>query len=1072
MKIRISKKICVFLSFLLSAALLLSLTACSSGSEAKVNTTDKEPLKLSENETAIYISTSGSDENDGSFEKPFLTFEAAQKQLRKINDSMQGNIYIVFREGVYKEKIALYQTDSGENGFNVIIKSYPDENVEIFGGREVSGFKKVKGKKYYKTVLEDTESVRQFYANGDAQPRSTSTTRVLPSDWLNGSDAKDGFLIKTEYLQGIKNTNGLELRLSYQWQDIIVPIKGIRKCSDTMSCIYMSDTPRKLYSTMTGTATELSSGLRLEFFLENSVDLIDEPGEWAFDNITGELWYYPAENVDMESAVFEIPQMEQLLSVEGLDGNTKTHDITVEGLNFRMGAWDVPTELGFISWQADAYWENVTVYPNVTYNQMSGNVSLKNCENITVKNNTFKSMGSTALTASEGVSNSVIDGNAFSYCAAGAVSIGKYNQGTALSTDADNQLCDGITVSNNTVYRMGQSYYSVIGLQVYFGRNITLAHNDILYTPNSGISIGWGWNPEVITTTENIKITHNNISFHGMTSRDSGGIYTLGKQNDCVIEDNYIKDNGFSEKGIYHDQGTGGYTNSRNVLDMQQSSYWTNDYHKNTLSISYNDNYTSTSRYVNRTNSVHNNTTYVLDRNWPIKAQQIILGAGVSAESGSVRAKAFGVPSDKLGLWLSADSGVVLGDSGKITAWKDFSGNSIEAQVKSGEVAWASYAYNENHAIKLDDNSSIDVKDITVSDKFTVSFVASFDKGDKVADILKTVGIDAEKSPDSDEISSVDNVSYYLYSTNGKKGVLYQNGNAVAEWKSNAPKLKNEPSIGNNGALLFELMYFNSELSDAERTALYGYICDKYALGAPTQESLLLWLDAEKLVTADKDGQVSAWGDSSDRRIGGLIQRNSEYMPKLIENGIGGKPAILFDGKDDSMFNFSTRWVGEETTMFVVAELQKADSQSFGSVNGIKEFLTEIKADGSIVTGDNVPNRVTASADSFKFDKPQVLTYQRYPLFKEISPTDEVWLSTLPGVIRLWNGGELLGEYSHYTNKNDTEWHGLALGSNDLSTLNGKISEILVYDRLLTDNERENVLKYLNAKYGLAEVNK
>ncbi len=1066
MKFRISKNICAFISLLLLVAMVLGLAACSGDAKPLKDNIKKEPIALEEKETAIYISPEGDDKNDGSFDKPFLTFAAAQKHLRSINDDMQGNIYVVFREGVYNEEIALYQTDSGENGFNVVLKAYPDENVEIFGGRKINGFKKVKGEKYYKTVLKDTASVRQFYADGNAQPRATSVTRVLPSDWLNGTDAKDGFLIKTEYIQGVKHTSGLELRLSYQWQDIIIPVKGIRKCSDTMSCIYMDDAPKKIYATMTGTATELTSGLRLEFFLENSVDLIDEPGEWAFDNATGELWYYPSEDIDMETAVFEIPERSDILTIEGLDGNLKARNIVIEGLNFRMGAWDTPTENGFISWQADAFWEKVTVYPDVTYNQMPGNIRFKNCDGIIFKDNLVTNMGSTAITASEGVSNTTIMGNAITHCSSSALTVGRFNQSKSLVTDENNQLCSNISVHDNIAYKTGQSYYSAVGMQIYHGKDIAFTHNDILYSANSGVSVGWGWNADVITTTENIKITHNNISFHGMTSRDSGGVYTLGKQKNCVIEDNYIKDNGYSEKGIYHDQGTGGYTDSRNVLDMQQSSNWTNDYHKNSLSVTYNDNFTSTLKHVNRTNSVHNNTTYVLDRNWPLKAQRIIFDAGVSVGYGKARAKAYGLSDKALGLWLAADSGVVFDDNGKISFWNDFSGNLNDAALKSGTASWSSYASNENHAIKFESDTAFEVKHLPSSDAFTLAFVASFQKDTTVKDILKTVGI--EGVDNTEKIAEAEKVASYIYSVNGKQATLYKDGEKVTEWKSNAPKVAEEITIGNNDALLFEFMYFGEYFDDSMRSAAEKYFEDKYSLCTPTKESMVLWLDASKLVTADKDGSVSAWGDNSPLRIGGVIQRNTEYMPKLIKDGIGGKPAVKFDDKDDSLYNFSTRWVGEEITVFVVSELSKSENQTFGSVNGKKEFLADIKQDGSIEVGDNVPNRVSAPAGSYSFDKPQIITYQRYPLFEEIKPTDEVWLSTLPGKIRLYNGKSLLGEYSHYTNKNDTTWGGLSLGSNDAATLNGEISEVIVYDRLLTDNERENVIEYLSQKYGIS----
>lgn len=1068
MKNRFIKIISVILCLVLSLSLAIGMSGCKDNetSDNNDNKVVKEPVVLAENETALYVSPDGNDEeNDGSFEKPFKTFAAAQKKYRDMTVQMKGNIYVIFREGSYAEKIALYQTDSGENGFKVVLKAYPGENAEIYGGKKLDGFTKVEGTNLYKTTVSDMEAVRQFYVNGVAQPRSTSTTRVLPSDWLNGSEAKDGFLIKTEYLGGINYTDGLEIRLSYQWQDIIIPVKGIRKGSDSMSMIYMADAPKKLYTNMTGTATELSSGLTLEFFLENSVELIDEPGEWSYDTESKELYYYPTDDVDMTSAVFEVPEKTELLTVEGLDGTLKAHDIAIEGLTFRMGAWNVPSELGFVSWQSDAYWEKVIVYPEVTYNQMSGNIRLKYCNNISFKNNTVTAAGCTALTMPEGVSNTEIVGNAFTHCAAGAMTVGNYRQGTALHTDTSNQLCDGITVSDNTIYKMGESYYAVVGIGVYYGRNVTLSHNDILYTPNSGISVGWGWNPAVETTTESIKILNNIISFHGMKSRDSGGIYTLGKQKNCVIEENYIKDNGFSEKGIYHDQGTGGYTNSRNVLDMQQASYWTNDYHKNTLSMTYNDNYTSTNRHINRTNSVHNNTTYVLDRNWPTAARKIIFSAGNEAAFGSVRAKAYGINSENLGLWLSADSGIVLDDSGKITAWNDYSGNLRNAAVNSGEAVWSSYVSNENHAVKLAGDVSFKVADFGTADAVSLAFVADFDKDENVKDILLTVGAPAVSEPDKLNDVSFDGIGSYVYTTDGKKGLLYKDSVLVAEWSKNAPKLANELIIGNDEALLFELMCFNDEISDNEIADIFEYFTDKYSIALPTSENLVLWLDAGKLVTADENGQVSAWGDSGDRRLGGLVQQNKDYMPKYVSDGINGKPAILFDGKDDSLWNFSSRWVGEEATVFVVMELDSKETQSFGSVNGIKEFLTEIKKDGSISTGDNIPDRITTDAGAFSFGKTQCLTYQRYPLFEEITPQDEVWLSAMPGVIKLYNGDTKIGEYSHNTKHADTEWGGFMLGTNDETTLSGKVAEVLIYDRLLTDTERAGVTEYLRAKY-------
>ena len=138
MKNRFIKAISVILSLILSLCLVLGLAACKGDDTTEIidnNKVKKTPITLAENETALYVSPDGSDENDGSFEKPFLTFAAAQKKYRDMTSDMKGNIYVVFREGSYDEKISLYQTDSGENGFKVVLRSYPGEKAEIFGAR-------------------------------------------------------------------------------------------------------------------------------------------------------------------------------------------------------------------------------------------------------------------------------------------------------------------------------------------------------------------------------------------------------------------------------------------------------------------------------------------------------------------------------------------------------------------------------------------------------------------------------------------------------------------------------------------------------------------------------------------------------------------------------------------------------------------------------------------------------------------------------------------------------------------------------------------------------------------------
>ena len=205
----------------------------------------------------------------------------------------------------------------------------------------------------------------------------------------------------------------------------------------------------------------------------------------------------------------------------------------------------------------------------------------------------------------------------------------------------------------------------------------------------------------------------------------------------------------------------------------------------------------------------------------------------------------------------------------------------------------------------------------------------------------------------------------------------------------------------------------------------------------------------------------------SARRIGGLIQNTSDNAPEYVKDAINGLPALKFDGENDFMYNFSTRWMGEEFSMFIVMKPENAQKQSFGALGGISEFLVEINSDTSVTLGSNYPNRVTSATGAVTFGAAQLLTFQRYPVFANILPTQKVWESELPGVMKLWNGDNLIGEFDSSAKKSIIEWGGMMLGNSEGNTLNGVVAEILVYDRVLNENEQQYITDYLTEKYSL-----
>ena len=87
----------------------------------------------------------------------------------------------------------------------------------------------------------------------------------------------------------------------------------------------------------------------------------------------------------------------------------------------------------------------------------------------------------------------------------------------------------------------------------------------------------------------------------------------------------------------------------------------------------------------------------------------------------------------------------------------------------------------------------------------------------------------------------------------------------------------------------------------------------------------LLWLAADTAVRTDAEGGVVAWGDissssSADRHSAWQVEPHRR--PKLLDSGIGGLPAISFDGEDDCLITepFAT---GDAQTIAMVCRFNR-----------------------------------------------------------------------------------------------------------------------------------------------------
>ena len=89
-------------------------------------------------------------------------------------------------------------------------------------------------------------------------------------------------------------------------------------------------------------------GHKSQYFIENVFEELDSPGEWYLDAAKAILYYYPPSGVSIDTALVEVPQIEQIVRFEGRQ-TEPVEWISIQGVRFAhtlstyLSTYDVPS---------------------------------------------------------------------------------------------------------------------------------------------------------------------------------------------------------------------------------------------------------------------------------------------------------------------------------------------------------------------------------------------------------------------------------------------------------------------------------------------------------------------------------------------------------------------------------------------------------------------------------------------------------------------------------------------------------------------------------------------------------
>ena len=454
-----------------TAALLALCASTSAGAEVR----------------RLFVSPDGDDEwsgespdrNDAGDDGPLATLGAARDALR---GGAEGGAEVLLRDGAYRlERPIIFSVgDSAADGTQITYAAYPGETPVLTSGWPIRDWKPVgdgdlwvadvsayRGEKQESDPDSDWR-FRTLYDGADELPRARgegfSPTKATPKG--RGPDQE-----VIHFPEGaVRNWPGLpdaELVVipTHFWVNNILPIASVDEGAKTAA----------LAAPATYSLGRNGMRDRNTAWVENVLEVLDEPGEWVLDSREAKLYLRP--RGDRPSDGIVAPLLTEFVRVEGdvdYDGpeDTPVRGLTFRGLTFTHGdrmPWHGNTGRGL---QHD--WE--------MFDQPTALVRLRGAEGCNVEECHFVNSGHSAVRLDLHCQGNRIVGNHIERIGGVGVLLAGYGPGTKDVNRANE-------VVSNFIHHIGRHYWASPGIFVWQSGENRIARNHIHHCPYTGIVV-------------------------------------------------------------------------------------------------------------------------------------------------------------------------------------------------------------------------------------------------------------------------------------------------------------------------------------------------------------------------------------------------------------------------------------------------------------------------------------------------------------------------------------------------------------------------------------------------------
>jgi hypothetical protein len=497
------------------AWLVLSTMWFAQGGSAQA----QENATGAEAKATFYVAVDGNDSWSGTLHRPnadktdgpFATLARARDGIRamKASNPLAHPVKVLVRGGTYylDETLVFGPQDSGTKDFPISYEAYPHETPVISGGKVIDSTWRDYEGEILVCSIEDIKNgkwyFRQLAVNGKRQKRSRLPDQgeYLTEEALSATSFKfrDGHMRKWDNLEDV------EVVVFHSWNESRLRILSL---DEKERVVQFRDPKARHIIGWRG------AGGPNRYYIESVLEGLTEPGQWYLDRRTGELYYWPTEDIARSTVV--APVLRQLLRFEGdvSEGKYVEH-LNICGFTFCDTDWALP-ENGY----PDCGDVGDIVDPSA--------ITFQAARHCTFKGNCLKNLGTYALELT-GDGNQVTDNEIFNNGGGGIIS---RSYGKARNV-----------ITYNHIHHCGLVYPSAVGINIDDGGG-TVAHNLIHDISHSGVyTRHWATATqpkERRNQEQGLDIDYNEIFDVMLNINDGAGIFV--RDSNIRLRNNLIHD--------------------------------------------------------------------------------------------------------------------------------------------------------------------------------------------------------------------------------------------------------------------------------------------------------------------------------------------------------------------------------------------------------------------------------------------------------------------------------------------------------------------------------------------------